>query len=203
MQEFHKKWISLWLMIGWVMAGSAMASSAAPALRSIDASNRQAAGLPPSMVPAVPSPDGVALQHTRPAALQDWIAIDAGRLALMRGGFATEPGLKVWFGIERSVSINGELQSVSKFEFQDADARSGAAPNAGTVQLIQNGLGNTFQPGPLSQAAAATFIQNSLNHQTIQTHTVINASANSLDLLKSMNLQSALQDAMIQAVGAR
>lgn len=62
-------------------------------------------------------------------------------------------------------------------------------------------------PGVRSQlvagAAIGTVIQNSLNDQKIQTLTVVNAGVNSLGLLKTINTQAALKEALFGAVGVR
>lgn len=75
---------------------------------------------------------------------------------------------------------------------------SASAGNA-VPGLLQNGLGNSFSTASLTQAAAATFIQNTLSNQTIQSITVINADTNSLELLKGANLQSTLLDALTRS----
>ena len=46
-------------------------------------------------------------------------------------------------------------------------------------------------------------IQNSLNNQNIQTFTIINTGVNSLWLLKSLNTQTVLNDALLGAIGSR
>lgn len=149
-----------------------------------------------------------AIETERPSQPNNWVAVDTTVLADMRGGFALETGLKISFGIERSVSINGTLLAATNFNIQNARAISHAPStthrvNQGTVQLIQNGLGNNFQPGQLSQAATATFIQNSLNGQTIQSQTVINVTTNSMDMMKNMNLHATLRDAITGSAGLR
>ena len=44
-------------------------------------------------------------------------------------------------------------------------------------------------------------IQNSLNNQNIQTLTVINTGVNSLSLLKTLNTQVVLKEALLGALG--
>ncbi len=75
--------------------------------------------------------------------------------------------------------------------------------NGATVSLVQNGPGNTFQPGPLSQTAAATVIQNTLDNQSIKSLTVINTTVNSLSVLKALNVQASLKDALGNSLGIR
>ncbi|WP_147384004.1 hypothetical protein [Noviherbaspirillum sedimenti] len=215
------------------------------------------------------------------SSIQDWVAVDSTVLEQMRGGFDIAPGLKISFGIERVVNLNGALQTAIRIEIPDASKlvqaqqssavsptagpapstpavtpasasiaapatptalaapatpiasaapatpiasaapatpTASAAPAAqasaaslqvatnlgnGAATLIQHGPGNTFAPGLLAQAAGATFIQNSVNNQTIQSVTIINAATNSLELLKGANLQSTLFDALTQFAGTR
>jgi hypothetical protein len=66
--------------------------------------------------------------------------------------------------------------------------------------LVRNGATGTF--GMPSQPAALV-IQNTLNQQDIRSLTVINATTNSLDLIRSLNLQSVLTDALAQALRGR
>lgn len=148
------------------------------------------------------------IETAHPSQPNNWVAVETTVLADMRGGFALETGLKISFGIERTVSINGTLLASTNFNIQNAGAISHAPNttnrlNQGTVQLIQNGLGNTFQPGQLSQAATSTFIQNSLNGQTIQSQTVINVTTNSMEMMKNMNLHTTLRDAITGSTGLR
>ncbi len=209
-----------------------------------------------------------AIGTTAPAPFHDWVAVDSTVLDEMRGGFDIGPGLKVSFGIERIVNLNGVLQTMTRIEVPDAvkltqsqqalapapapagtasavatnaaavaaqavetaaaaadttaartataapaatpaaTSNATAAPVAtnlgnGTAALIQNGAGNSFSPVALPQTAGATFIQNSVNNQTIQSLTIINAATNSLELLKGANLQSTLLDAITQSAGTR
>ena len=70
----------------------------------------------------------------------------------------------------------------------------------GTLALVQNGAGNTFQTGSMNAAAMGTVVQNTLNNQKIQTVTLINATVNSLQIIKSMNIGSSLRGAMIDSL---
>jgi hypothetical protein len=47
----------------------------------------------------------------------------------------------------------------------------------------------------------ATYIQNTLSNQTIRTETVIQATTNGAALMRLMNLQSTINDAVNQAIG--
>lgn len=175
-----------------------------------------------------------------PPGFPGWIAVDSTMLEQMRGGFDIAPGLRVSFGIERLVNLNGVLQTATRIEVPDAGKLLQPSPVQGTpvpagspasttpvattspaaaadanslppaanvanstTGLVQNGLGNLFSPATLAQGTVGTFIQNSVNNQTIQSLTIINATTNSLELLKGANLQSTLFDALTQSAGAR
>lgn len=231
MHTLKGKWIALSFVSGCAVAISGPA-------RPLAASAPESLAVPANTASAV-----------APAAIQDWVAVESVVLEQMRGGFDIAPGLKVSFGIERLVNLNGILQTATRIEVPDAGklvqmalapaaaalptasspvgasaASARAAPpqtaaataaagatavplaanlGNGAVGLIQNGLGNTLSPGPLPQGTLATFIQNSMNNQTIQSMTVINAATNSLELLKGANLQSTLFDALTQSARAR
>jgi hypothetical protein len=77
-----------------------------------------------------------------------------------------------------------------------AAARAEAAANASTASaatIIQN----------LPSALPATFIQNTLNNQEIRNMTVINATVNSMGMMKSMHSLATLQQALNNAINAR
>lgn len=138
----------------------------------------------------------------------DWTAVNDDRLEETRGGFDAGSGLTVSFGIIRTVNINGDLVNRTSFELPDVtritadQARlvSSAMADAG---IIQNGSGNTIDPNVAAHLDTGTIIQNSLSNQNIQTLTVINAGVNSLSILKSINIQSALKDALFGSLGIR
>jgi hypothetical protein len=134
-----------------------------------------------------------------------WQLVAPAALDSMRGGFTTPEGLSLSLGIDRMVSINGEL--VAHTSFQIADVRNISSDEArqaqaalNTGQLVQNGARN-FAFGDTLAAARGTIVQNSLDGQAISTHTIINSSVNSMSLLKDMNFQAGLRDAGIRAIG--
>ena len=134
-----------------------------------------------------------------------WQLVAPAALDTMRGGFTSPGGLSLSLGIDRMVSINGEV--VARTNFQIADLRNISSDEArqahaalNTGQLVQNGTGN-FALGDTFAAARGTVVQNSLDGQAISTHTIINSSVNSMSLLKDMNFQAGLRDAGIRAIG--
>lgn len=134
------------------------------------------------------------------------VAIAEAALDGVRGGFDDGTGLRITFGIERAVYINGNLVTTTNFNVADLGKVSGGQavpvageqPNVGLV-LIQNGLGNIVHPG-VAQAAAGTVIQNTLNDQHINSVTLVNATVNSLQVFRGMNLQSMLRSVVTSTV---
>lgn len=146
---------------------------------------------------------------TRHPVDDNWVAVNEADLDNMRGGFDIEDvGLKVSVGIQRAVYINGNLSTTTGFNIPNVGKLTNGQtrlsnPTTSTINLVQNGPGNTFQPGPMPQVTTATVIQNTLDNQNVQSLTTINATANSLGMLKGINFQSSLQDALQNAVGSR
>ncbi|MBC7505531.1 MAG: hypothetical protein H7267_07395 [Sandarakinorhabdus sp.] len=134
-----------------------------------------------------------------------WIAVDGRRLSRARGGFSTAGGLELSLGIERTVSVNGDLVSRSTIQVADLRAMNPEQAQAvktafSSVNLIQNGVKNAIDPGSL---APGTFVQNTLNDQMIGTRTVISTTVNSAGLMKELNFMSSVKDASLNALGGR
>jgi hypothetical protein len=134
-------------------------------------------------------------------------AVDPAALDELRGGFITPGGIAVSLGIERIVTINGNVAERSQIDFGDlgsltSGASKAAGDSAGQVRVIQNGTATmNVQLG--RDVLAGTFIQNSLNDQLISNQTIINASVNARGLLQTMNFQSTLANALNTAVAGR
>jgi hypothetical protein len=129
-----------------------------------------------------------------------WRPVSTVYLDGMRGGFDAGAGLQISFGIEREGYVNGKLISATRFNIADFNRLSAVQANAvNTVNaaVVSSGTGNVAPP------AAALVIQNTLNLQHIRSLTTINATANSLELIKSLNLQSTLADALAQSLRNR
>ena len=118
--------------------------------------------------------------------------VGADQLAAMRGGFASATGLQVAIGIERLVMINGEVVARTSVDL-------GNLSRPAAFTLVQNGPGNVYQAQLAHLAAGGIVIQNSLSDQRIASQTTINASVNSIDLIKSLNFQGSLSDALARA----
>jgi hypothetical protein len=134
------------------------------------------------------------------------VALSADRLDEVRGGFVTEGGLKISFGIERAVFLNGSLVATTTLNIADLSKISGgqaqvsAVGATGSLAVIQTGGGNLFAPGTISTTAAGTVIQNTLDNQKINTITRIDAVVNSLSILKSMSLESSMRSAIVNSL---
>ena len=143
--------------------------------------------------------------QTTAQALAHWSAVDTALLDDMRGGFEMPLQLKLSFGIERAVYLNGALVTTTSFNLPGLGGIAPENPSAlsvasGSVSLLQNGTGNNFTFSPTATPVAATIIQNTLNNQSIQGLTTINATANSLELLRANGFQSAIREGLGNAV---
>ena len=170
--------VSLWLALaGFGAAGAATAAAAAAAADAVDAADA-------------------------------WTPVDAARLDSMRGGFSTDNGLVVSLGLERLVSINGNLVARTSIDIADlnhisAEQAQQTRDALSSVKLIQNGSDNIYQAGEAPRALGGVVIQNTLNDQLIRSQTVISSTVNSASLLKTINFQGSLSDALTRAVSAR
>jgi hypothetical protein len=130
------------------------------------------------------------------------VAVSEQSLDRVRGGFLVD-GLNISFGIERAVYINGSLVTSTSFNVSDLGRITGGrAPafDANTIALIRNGAGNTVTTGSIPSGSVGTIVQNTLDGQKIQNVTVINATTNSLGVLRGLNLQSSLRSAVIDSL---
>lgn len=122
-----------------------------------------------------------AAAHADPA--NDWAAVNDSELEQARAGFALDGGLFVSLGVERLVSINGTVVANTRFSIPDM-----AQLNAAQAQMA-------------SDAMAAVLVQNSSNDQAIHSQTTIDTTVANLALLKAVNFESSLRDALQGAVG--
>ena len=131
------------------------------------------------------------------------VAVAESALDRVRGGFEGG-GLNISFGIERAVYVNGALVTTTTLNVSELGkltaGRGPVAIDAGTIALIQNGMGNGVSASTLTSTSAGTIVQNTLDGQKIQNVTVINATANSLGVLRGMNFQSSLRSAVVDSL---
>jgi hypothetical protein len=133
--------------------------------------------------------------------------VNDAQLDAMRGGFTTPAGLAVSLGIDRLVSINGDVVARTSFDIADLNHVSQEQARLthdalSSVKLIQNGGDNIYQAGASTSVIGGVVIQNTLNDQLIRSETVINSTVNSASLLKTLNFQGSLSDALTRAVSA-
>jgi hypothetical protein len=125
--------------------------------------------------------------------------VSKATLDSMRGGFQSDPtGPVMSFGIERSVVINGQLVRSTVLDIPNLMQLAG---NPGTTFAhIHTGGGNTLTPDISSLPTFMTAIQNSLDNQSIQNHTIINATVPALSWAHSLALGNALSQATVDAI---
>ena len=134
-----------------------------------------------------------------------WLAESDRTLDKLRGGFDLGGGLVVSFGVSRAVFINGQLISSTSFDLGDITRLTGPQASAlgqqivRQAQVVQNGPGNTVESAAAT-VPLATYIQNTLNDQTLRNQTVIQATSNGLGVLRNMNLQATINEAIASAM---
>lgn len=155
--------------------------------------------------PVISSEHAMGDARERSALGADLVALNADTLDEVRGGFVTDGGLKISFGIERAVYLNGNLVTTTSLNIADLSKIAGGQAHltgnlAGNLALLQSGTGNIFSPGSISTTAAGTVIQNTLDNQKINTITRIDAAVNSSGVMRSINLQSSMQSAIVNSL---
>jgi hypothetical protein len=134
-------------------------------------------------------------------------AVDGATLDAARGGFLSGDGLMVNLGLERLVSINGNVVERTQLQLGDigklARGEASLATEAvGELRLIQNGDVRTVA-GNAQNLLGGTIIQNSLNDQMIKNQTSINATVNTAGMLRALNFGTSLNTALSTAVMPR
>ncbi|MDB5819101.1 MAG: hypothetical protein JWQ11_2741 [Rhizobacter sp.] len=104
-----------------------------------------------------------------------FVQVTESTLDGMRGGFTTDAGVQVSFGIERTVLVGGNVVSTTSFNVATGGSK--------LPTLVSS-------TGALSGTSLVTAVQNSANGQKIQTLTTVDVTANSLQVLKQSNLQA-------------
>lgn len=138
-----------------------------------------------------PGPPRSVLEETQ-------LALNSRSLEAIRGGYSGINGLQVFFGIERSVYVNGALVTTTSLNLSGQGQSVGGGQS---LALIQSGAGNSVAPQLLLPSAMpGTVIQNTLNDQRIQALTVINATVNSMQVLRSLNLQTTIRESITDSL---
>jgi hypothetical protein len=136
-----------------------------------------------------------------------WEAVGDRTLDGLRGGFDVGGGLLVSFGITRAVYINGDLVTQTTLNFGRISELTPVqaaqlSQQMTALNLVQTGPGNSVDPGVLS-TGAGTIIQNTLNNQHIVNQTVIDARSNAMGMIKNLNIQNTLNDALTRSAAPR
>ena len=152
----------------------------------------------------------VPLQASPPVSgFEDCPVVADHELDQMRGGFDTSNGglpLSFSFGIDRATFLNGELVSTTTVAipiFTSAmDAKGAQTVMLNTTNLIQNGPGNSFALPSVRDlpTSVMTVIQNTLDNQVISNATVINASVTSRDFIRSLAVQTSLNQMVFSSL---
>lgn len=147
-----------------------------------------------------------AQEQTAIVGTDEWAPVDTAILDGARGGFDVPGGLNISLGIERVVSVNGEVLSRTNVIIPDvasmnADQLLQARDALGTARLIQIG-GSNYAPNDIGLGSGATFVQNSLDHQAILAQTTISSTVNSMALLKDINFHGTIRDAIVRSAGS-
>lgn len=131
--------------------------------------------------------------------------VEAETLDGARGGFEVAGGLNLALGIERVVSVNGEVLSRTNISIPDLAAMTSdqarlAQDALGAAKLIQLG-NNNFVASDIALNNGATLLQNTLDGQDIRAATTISSTVNSMSLLKDMNFQSTIREGIVRSAG--
>jgi hypothetical protein len=128
-------------------------------------------------------------------------AVGAAELDSARGGFTTASGVGVSLGIERIVTVDGQVVARSELRLGDLGrlvGSTGHIPAQAAAELAQAGAGLAIRLG-----ADGTIVQNGLNDRSIGTATIIHATVAAQGLLQAMHFQSTLANALNAAAGSK
>ena len=120
----------------------------------------------------------------------NWAPVVEDVLADVRGGFDTGNGLLVSLAVDRVLSLNGNVIASGRLSTADA-ARS-------TFQIARIGEGSALVQA--AQPLAGLLLQNSANDQLIRSQTTIDATVNSLSILKDMHFGDSLRQSLSTAI---
>lgn len=144
-----------------------------------------------------------------PAAGQDLTEVDGldsrevisdQELDGMRGGYVTDNGVAILFGIQQAVFTDGRLQAVTPQLVLSATGQPVSPSSLARFQALFGGGTGTIQTGSTAFVLPQTIIQNTLDGRTIDAVTVINAAALNLSRIRSMNISSLLTGQLIQSL---
>lgn len=128
-----------------------------------------------------------------------WTPVEPARLDTLRGGFVVPQGFVVSFGIERVVSVNGEVVAATSVRIPDIARLSVEQANAlaglRDSQVVTVGAGTLVAGG-----ASGLVIQNAVDGQSISARTSLDVSLNTLQLYRDSRFGGAITDAVIRSI---
>lgn len=119
-----------------------------------------------------------------------WVPVAEEMLSDARGGFDTGNGLLVSLSVDRVLSLNGNVIASGQL------STAGAAQPGFQVARIGEGAALLQAAQPL----AGLLLQNSANGQLIRSQTTIDATVNSLSILKDLNFGDSLRQSLSTAI---
>lgn len=129
----------------------------------------------------------------------EWKPVDTARLADMRGGFVVRSGFVVSFGIERVVSVNGDVVASTSLRIPDiariTAEQAQVLASLRDSQVVRVGAGTVVAGG-----TGGLVIQNALDGQTISARTSLDVSLNTLQLHRDSLLGAAITSAVISGL---
>ena len=130
-------------------------------------------------------------------------AVGPAELDGARGGFTTASGVAVSLGIERIVTVDGQVVARSELRLGDLGRLAGGAahvPAQGQAagRLAEAGAGLAIRLG-----ADGTVVQNGLSDRAIGTATIIHATVAAQGMLQAMHFQSTLANAINAAAAGK
>jgi len=115
-----------------------------------------------------------------------------------RGGFLTADGLRLNFGIERRVMLNGQEIYGLRLQYADGELRLHTAGESGQSAAASTRLGTHLNAGAITldnatQSLPAFVLQNAIDGQAIRAITTIQVDINSLSNLRNQQLFESLR----------
>jgi hypothetical protein len=126
----------------------------------------------------------------------EWKPVDIERLEGMRGGFVAPQGFVISFGIERVVSINGEVVASTSLRIPDI-ARLTAEQAQGLASLRDSQVVTVGAGTLVTGGTGGLVIQNAIDGQSISARTSLDVSLNTLQLYRGTQLDAAITRALI------
>ncbi|TWI62605.1 hypothetical protein IP91_04126 [Pseudoduganella lurida] len=139
-----------------------------------------------------------AMWCTPPALAQQapdaWRQVDDIILGAARGGFDAGDGLLVSLSVGRLLSLNGSTVASSQLVVPDVARAAASGAGLASFQAFQAGAGDALQRAGTPMAGLV--LQNGASDQLIRAQTTIDATVNSLAVLKNLNFGDSLRQAL-------